>query len=260
MLYENFPDGSIPYAVRITDIVSLPLHRHYEAELICCLYGKITANINGEEVFLSPGDTVLAGSLTPHSYEARGNAGAVLAKLSYGLLQEDFLSLSSLGAFYRVYTEASSVSVKMKGIAEILKNPEAFDRLELMGQLYSLSAELLRGLNAEDSSGKSAEFERIAPALRLVQTNYTDNLTIEDACRETGLAPGNFCTLFKNAVGTGFHAYLNHKRAETAALLLRQTDLPVREVAELSGFSDIKTFYRVFGRETGMSPLNFRKN
>ena len=53
MLYENFPDGSIPYAVRITDIVSLPLHRHYEAELICCLYGKITANINGEEVDFS---------------------------------------------------------------------------------------------------------------------------------------------------------------------------------------------------------------
>ncbi len=259
MSYKKPFMDSIPYAARITHIDSRASHRHYEAELIYCLEGELTADINGEKVSFVTGEAVCVGSFAPHSYEAKGTARIVLVNFGYELLREDFLSFMSLGNFYKLYSDKHNVSGKMREIAEILGNPVSFSRLELTGQLYSLCGELLRGLKTGDCPSERSDIERIAPALRLVETNYTDELTIEDACRETGLSPGNFCTLFKNAVGTGFHAYLNRKRTQTAELLLRQTDLSVQEVAELSGFSDIKTFYRVFRKETGVSPLNFRK-
>lgn len=259
MSYEKPLEGRTPYAAHITDIDSFSLHRHYEAELIYCLEGELTADINGEKVSLVTGETVCVGSFAPHSYEAKGTARVVLVNFGYELLREDFLSFMSLGNFYKLYSDNHNVSGKMRETAQILENPVSFSRLELTGQLFSLSAELLRDLAVGEYSEKHPELERIAPALRLSETNYTDNITIDDACRETGLSPGNFCTLFKNAVGTGFHAYLNHKRTQTAGLLLRQTELSVQEVAGLSGFSDIKTFYRVFRKETGVSPLNFRK-
>ncbi len=252
-------EGRSPCAVYIIDIDTFPLHRHYEAELIYCLEGKITAQINGETVSLSPGDTLYVGSFTPHSYEAKEKTRVVLAELGHGLLREDFLSFASLGDFFKVYPENHKINGKMTELTEILENHERFNRLDLMGQVYSLCGELLRDLKTGECRSDFTDLERIAPALRLIGTNYTDNLTIEDACRETGLSPGNFCTLFKNAVGTGFHTYLNLKRVENACLLLRQTDLSVDEVASLSGFSDIKTFYRVFRKETGASPLSFRK-
>lgn len=259
MSYKKPFMDSIPYAARITYIDSRASHRHCEAELIFCLRGEITANINGTAVSVLPGETLFVSPFASHSYESEEKAKAVFAEFGYGLLKEDFLSLMSLGEFFKVFSENHRVSEKMTELTEILASSESFSRLELTGQLYSLCGELLRGLKTGDCPSEHSDLERIAPALRLVETNYTDGLTIEDACRETGLSPGNFCTLFKNAVGTGFHAYLNHKRAETAGLLLGQTDLPVGEVAELSGFSDIKTFYRVFRKETGVPPLNFRK-
>ncbi len=252
-------EGRSPCAVYIIDIDTFPLHRHYEAELIYCLEGKITAQINGETVLLSPGDMVYVGSFTPHSYEAKEKTRVVLAEFGHELLREDFLSFASLGDFFKIYPKNHKVNGKMTEITEILQNPEKFNRLDLMGQVYSLCGELLRDLKTGECRVKRTDLERIAPALRLVETNYTDNLTIDDACRETGLSSGNFCTLFKNAMGTGFHSYLNRKRVESAGLLLKQTDLSVDEVASLSGFSDIKTFYRVFRKETGVPPLNFRK-
>ena len=259
MIYQKPLEGSTPYAAHITEMDSFPLHRHYEAELIYCLEGGVKAEINGEAVSLSKGDTVYVGSFAPHSYEAAENTRVVLVEFGHELLREDFLSFTSLGDCFKVYPESHQVTEKMKEITAILEKPEDFNRLELIGQVYRLCASLLRDLKTGESRSKQNELQRIAPALRLVQTNYTDNLTIEDACRETGLSPGNFCTIFKNAVGTGFHAYLNRKRTENACLLLKQTELSVDEVASLSGFSDIKTFYRVFRKETGMSPLNFRR-
>ena len=259
MIYQKPLEGSTPYAAHIIEMDAFPLHRHYEAELIYCLEGEVTAQINGEAVSLSQGETVYVGSFTPHSYEATKNTRVVLVEFGHELLREDFMSFTSLGDSFRVYAEGHQVTGKMKEITELLGNPEAFSRLELIGQVYCLCAALLRDLKTGESRSKKNELQRIAPALRLVQTNYTDNLTIEDACRETGLSPGNFCTIFKNAVGTGFHTYLNRKRTENAGLLLKQTELSVDEVASLSGFADIKTFYRVFRKETGMSPLNFRR-
>lgn len=259
MLYQKPLEGSTPYAAHIIDMDAFPLHRHYEAELIFCLKGGVEAQINGEAVSLSQGETVYVGSFTPHSYEAAENTRVVLVEFGHELLREDFMSFTSLGDSFRVYAESHQVTSKMIEITEILENPEAFNRLDLIGQVYCLCAALLRDLKTGESRSRRSELQRIAPALRLVQTNYTDNLTIEDACRETGLSPGNFCTIFKNAVGTGFHSYLNRKRTENAGLLLKQTDMSVDEVASLSGFSDIKTFYRVFRKETGMSPLNFRR-
>ena len=259
MIYQKPLEGSTPYAAHIIEMDAFPLHRHYEVELIYCLQGEITAEINGETVTLSEGQTVYVGSFTPHSYEARKNTRVVLVEFGHELLREDFMSFTSLGDFFRVYSEKHQATEKMREITAILEKPEDFNRLDLIGQVYCLCAALLRDLKTGETRSKRNELERIAPALRLVQTNYTDNLTIEDACRETGLSPGNFCTIFKNAVGTGFHTYLNRKRTENAGLLLKQTDLSVDEVASLSGFSDIKTFYRVFKKETGTSPLNFRR-
>lgn len=260
MLCQKPLEGSMPYAAHKIQIDTFPLHRHYEVELIFCLEGEINAQVNGEDVSLLPGETLYVGSFTPHSYNARENTSVVLVEFGHALLREDFLEFAAMSGFYKKYKEDCEVIAVMKEIFSVLENSGSSNRLDLIGQIYKLCGGLLRDLGSGEVGENRTDLERIAPALRLVSMKYTDNLTIEDACRETSLSPGNFCTIFKNAVGMGFHAYLNAKRIENACCLLKQTDLTVEETASLSGFSDIKTFYRVFRKETGTSPLNFRKN
>lgn len=55
MIYQKPLEGSTPYAAHIIEMDAFPLHRHYEAELIYCLEGEVTAQINGEAVSLSQG-------------------------------------------------------------------------------------------------------------------------------------------------------------------------------------------------------------
>jgi len=53
--------------------------------------------------------------------------------------------------------------------------------------------------------------------------------------------------------------YIIRKRLEFARELLQETDLPVAEIAERSGFCDPFYFSRCFSRHYGRSPRKFRE-
>ena len=63
---------------------------------------------------------------------------------------------------------------------------------------------------------------------------------------------------FKNAVGLTPIQYLHQKRIELALSLLKGTNLTVEEIATRSGFSETSFFNRVFKRETGAAPRDYR--
>ena len=54
--------------------------------------------------------------------------------------------------------------------------------------------------------------------------------------------------------------YVTKKRMELAEKLLLTTDEPLREIAGMSGFSDVEYFSRTFKRYYGTSPAAWRKS
>ncbi len=60
-------------------------------------------------------------------------------------------------------------------------------------------------------------------------------------------------------LGMGIGEYLKKLRMEQAQILLRDTELPMAQVAEQVGFSDYNYFCRVFRKETGLSTRQVRK-
>ena len=52
--------------------------------------------------------------------------------------------------------------------------------------------------------------------------------------------------------------YVMQAKLEKAVSLLENTDIPVTELADLLGFSDINHFYKRFRAYTGKSPTEFR--
>jgi AraC family transcriptional regulator len=53
--------------------------------------------------------------------------------------------------------------------------------------------------------------------------------------------------------------YILHRRLGQILLLLRQTKRPIVEIAFDSGFNDLPHFNRIFRREVGMTPREYRK-
>ncbi|MBT2292933.1 response regulator [Paenibacillus albidus] len=68
-----------------------------------------------------------------------------------------------------------------------------------------------------------------------------------------------FSSMFKRTVGESFIQYLTRQRIEKAKLLLLTTDQKTFEIAEAIGFENYRSFNRIFKKETGVTPSDFRR-
>lgn len=72
--------------------------------------------------------------------------------------------------------------------------------------------------------------------------------------RVSRVSEAHFARSFKQAFGVPPHRYLLTRRIERATALLRDTDLPITEIAFQTGWGSLGTFGRIFRDITGDSP------
>ena len=76
--------------------------------------------------------------------------------------------------------------------------------------------------------------------------------------RVSGVSEAHFARSFKQAFGLPPHRYLLTRRVERAVALLRDTELPVTDIAFQTGWASLGTFGRTFHDVTGESPGEIR--
>lgn len=76
--------------------------------------------------------------------------------------------------------------------------------------------------------------------------------------RVSGVSEAHFARSFKEAFGLPPHRYLLTRRIERATALLRDTELPITDVAFQTGWESLGTFGRTFRDVTGASPGELR--
>lgn len=76
--------------------------------------------------------------------------------------------------------------------------------------------------------------------------------------RVSGVSEAHFARSFKEAFGLPPHRYLLTRRIERARSLLRDTDLPIAEIAFGTGWRSLGTFGRTFRDVTGERPGDLR--
>jgi transcriptional regulator GlxA family with amidase domain len=74
----------------------------------------------------------------------------------------------------------------------------------------------------------------------------------------SGVSEAHFARSFRDAFGVPPHRYLLTRRIERAKALLRDTDLPIIEIAFQTGWNSLGTFGRTFRDVTGESPSALR--
>lgn len=65
--------------------------------------------------------------------------------------------------------------------------------------------------------------------------------------------------LFQEAYGLSPGKYLNHVRLQEGIRLLTESSEPVKKIAELCGFASASYFTKALHRQTGHTPLSFRR-
>lgn len=68
-----------------------------------------------------------------------------------------------------------------------------------------------------------------------------------------------FAKQFKDLVGETMFAYLSQLRIQRAKEMLRNTKLPVDDIALKIGYESERAFTKTFGKYVGMTPKQYRK-
>ena len=114
-------------------------------------------------------------------------------------------------------------------------------------------------VSAEDSPEKQEE-RTISGITRYLQEHLAEEMSLSVLAEEFHLNPQYISQLFKNEIGVNFLSYLTNIRMEKAKKLLLSTSLSIAEVAEQSGYGDYRVFTKVFKKNEGITPSQYRRD
>jgi len=92
----------------------------------------------------------------------------------------------------------------------------------------------------------------------LIELELENNIALSSIAMTAGLSVYHFARAFKQSMGVSPHRYLLQRRIEKAVALLKETELPLSEIAVTVGFADQSHFSRQFSRFMGETPRAFR--
>lgn len=122
--------------------------------------------------------------------------------------------------------------------------------------LERLRQDLLEYIQKERADGKQTVVRR---AQDILTQRFCGEITLPELAEQLDLTPGYLSALMKKYTGKTFSEYLTYLRIEQAKKLLRETHDKIYAVAIAVGYEDAFYFSRIFKRETGMTPGDWRK-
>jgi LacI family transcriptional regulator len=99
----------------------------------------------------------------------------------------------------------------------------------------------------------------IARALRSIRERACEGVTAEEILRETGLSRRAFYQRFQTLIGRTPHEEISRVRLGRVKRLLRETNLSLEKLAELTGYCSSAHMSVAFRREIGVPPGEFRR-
>jgi AraC-like DNA-binding protein len=111
---------------------------------------------------------------------------------------------------------------------------------------------------AIDDRVKRFHLSTIETAKDYIATHYARDISLSEMAAHCHVSPFHFSRLFKIFTRTSPYRFLLAIRLQQACLLLRETVLPVSDVAYASGFNSLEHFTASFTRAQGCSPTAYR--
>lgn len=99
----------------------------------------------------------------------------------------------------------------------------------------------------------------ISQILSWLNAHIQEEISLSRLSQEFHMNSNYISQLFKNEMGVNYHTYLTQIRINKAKRYLKETDLPISEIANLTGFKDYRVFTKVFKTTTGLQPSQYRR-
>lgn len=149
-------------------------------------------------------------------------------------------------------------------ITGALHNGTAEDGVYIDAIAHMMAAHLARGHSTRSRPARHAPAKPVSGwkmrrLVDFIEENLDGDLTLDAMAAEVEISPLYLARAFKAAVGQSPHQYVLTRRIERARELLRNTSMPVVDVAMAVGFSSQSHLSHWFLRQVGVSPAAYRR-
>ena len=257
--------------------VDFPEHRHNYVEIMYVVQGSITHIIGGKQLTLHKGDVLMLNQQVRHAirraeYEDIGINFIALPEffeVPLSMLHEkNVLAEFIAGAFgqknpvshYLLFRlkEQPQVENLMENMIESMLHEHSDE--DVMNQ-YTMGLVFLYLLNHLEnlSHNSSMDYrEAIVQAVLGYIKSDCKNANLTKIAKDTHQSVSVLSKLIRQKTGDTFKELLQQRRFETAAHLLKETDLAVEEIALDVGYENLSYFFRQFKSRYGVTPRAYR--
>ncbi len=133
----------------------------------------------------------------------------------------------------------SAVSVFVAG-AKLRGRSKAslkFDTNDEFDRLCKNAISFLASKTADASGASAINDSAVIDAIKLIHSNFSDNLTVGDMAARYYMNTDSFIRRFRKVIGMTPYAYLKKLRVRTA-FYLRELGMPLEKIAKETGYSD----------------------
>lgn len=252
------------------DFRDISVHWHDAVELTYVYSGSVCHQVNGETVCLREGEGVFINSRQMHLIQTDHKDCSLYCLIFHPTL------LCASGYITRQYV--ASV-IENENIPYIIMKKDVDWHREIFEAMADIDGKIQTDLgplqvmqnvfriwqllyeNMEVASYrmiKNQNLSLVKQMILYIQNHYSEKLTLQRICQEGGLGKTKSIQLFDQYVHMTPMDYVNHYRIEQATCLLRETDATITEIAEKTGFSESSYFAKMFRKQMGQSPKEYR--
>ena len=130
---------------------------------------------------------------------------------------------------------------------------------EIARSLVTIILNLILRLFGQNDEEKFKTNDAYLNARKFIDENYETIESVEDICKSVYISRYYLTHLFKEYSGMSPVQYIISKRMEKAKQLLASTSLSVREIAQMTGYTEEQSFLKIFKKTENMTPSEFRK-
>jgi xylan 1,4-beta-xylosidase len=258
----------------ITNLVSTYPHWHSEIEIVFACQGDLLLEYGEVKRLLRQGEIAVINSADIHavnSVDSKNDRKNLVFMLQ---ISEQFFRMMSAQVNSLRFSdhiegpEAEEIRKYLLLIMDEEQNEKNFRATVVYGFCGVIVALLLRHFSESISSGfqknehspdYNRNYDRLKKIISFVNEHYAESPSLNEIAETVYVSPYYLSHFFTKAMGMTYLQYLNYVKVNMTKKSLSTTEDAITDIFSRNGFSNAKTFYRVFKEIVGCSPSDYRK-